>query len=341
MNYDIELKKIENKIQNLQNSDYLTQYKKDKKEKELRNQQIDLAMAIQKRNNKKTNSQCFADMSKAMIEKRSIVSNGIGAINQIKEIVKELSTKKEIISMVRIIYGDNAEFGIPVLSPTIARPESYNEGENNIPVDTNAKIDNKIIYPIPYISLLPVSAESLSLNSINIEKELIDIFVDAYGDELTKSIIQGNDGFDGIFNNNIENKIETDFDIKDLAKLALTLNDYNGDSIILMNETIYNKFLFNVNKDDKVAMIYAKILKDEKKIEGIEIHTTGYAPFSTTTGSIVAVGFRPEDYILALAGQIHLEIIKKVGDTNTYYQATLFCGGTKTINKNFFGLVVE
>jgi HK97 family phage major capsid protein len=337
-NLEIELRQISNKITDLQNDGYLTQWKRNKIERELRNEKIELEMKIQKRNSKLNNADYFNDLSKAIIEKRAIALNGTGAINQIKELVKELVEKKEILSMVKTIYGDNAEFGIPVLSPALAKPESYIEGEKNVLVDTQANLNERIIDPKPYISILPVSSNVLELNSTNFVNELPEIFAEAFSDVLAKSIIQGNDGFDGLFNNNIPNKADTEFKILDLAKFALKLNDYNGDAVIIMNPHIYNKFMLDTAEDDSTK-IYKKILIEEKKIEGVEIHLTSYAPYTTNTGSIVAVGFRPEDYILALAGQINIEPIQKVGDTNTYFQATLFCGGTKNINKNFYALV--
>jgi hypothetical protein len=76
-----------------------------------------------------------------------------------------------------------------------------------------------------------------------------------------------------------------------------------------------------------------------KTIEGVHVILTGAAPSAITAGSIVGVAGRLTDYGFGLASEIAIEPIKKVGDTNTYFQATLFANGTTIVDKNFYGLV--
>jgi hypothetical protein len=63
-----------------------------------------------------------------LIEKHAITLNGTGAINQIKELAKELQAKTPVLQRVRYFYGPNASTNIPVLSPGLATPAVAAEG---------------------------------------------------------------------------------------------------------------------------------------------------------------------------------------------------------------------
>jgi hypothetical protein len=69
-----------------------------------------------------TRSIDFGKVREAMMEKRAITLDGTGAINQVKELAKELSQKKEILKLVRYFHGPSASTNIPVLSPGLAGP---------------------------------------------------------------------------------------------------------------------------------------------------------------------------------------------------------------------------
>jgi HK97 family phage major capsid protein len=292
-----------------------------------------------------TRTIAIADIQKAMIEKRAITLNGTGAINQVKELQKELSQKKEILNLVRYFFGSNASTNIPVLSPGMAVPGNYNEGELSVGSDTQAKLISKSITPHAFVSVLPVSAEALSLGSVNIESELPAIFGEAFADGFAKQVILG-DGtglnFKGLFTD-VTEKVECDVagmpKIADLVKLALKVKDYTDDAIIVMNSTIYSGIQADATVG--VAQLYKEELIRTKTIEGVKVMLTGYAPDSTSSGSTVAVAGRMSDYGFGLASEIAIEPIKKVGDTNTYFQATVFANGTKIVDKNFYGLVTK
>jgi hypothetical protein len=55
---------------------------------------------------------------------------------------------------------------------------------------------------------------------------------------------------------------------------------------------------------------------------------------------VYAVGGRLENYGLAMASEIQIVPILKVGDTNTYFQASVFANGSAILDKEFFGLKV-
>jgi len=288
-------------------------------------------------------STSMEDIKKAMIEKRAITLNGTGAINQIRELAKELSQKREVLNLVRYFYGPNASTNIPVWSPTLAVPGAYAEGATNIAVDTQARLGSKSITPHAFVSILPVSAEALTLGSVNLESELPMIFADAFADGFAKQVIQG-DGtglnFDGLFNGLTENVNCANAGavrMNDLVNLALKVRDFTDDAIIVMSPTIYAYIISDASGG--VAELYKEELIRNKTIEGVRVLLTGYAPSSVTAGSTVAVAGRMSDYGFGLASEVQIEPIKKVGDTNTYFQAMVFGNGSKIINKNFFGLL--
>jgi hypothetical protein len=50
------------------------------------------------------------------------------------------------------------------------------------------------------------------------------------------------------------------------------------------------------------------------------------------------VAGRLDNYGLGMASEIIIKPIEKVGDTNTYFQASIFANGTPVVEKNFYGL---
>jgi hypothetical protein len=65
---------------------------------------------------------------------------------------------------------------------------------------------------------------------------------------------------------------------------------------------------------------------------------TSAAPSTLTAGSIVAVAGRLDNYALAMASEINIKPIEKVGDTNTYFQASIFANGVPIVPNSFYGL---
>jgi len=285
------------------------------------------------------------DVTRAMMEKRAITLNGTGAISQIRDLAKELARKKRILDLVRYFYGPNAATNIPVLSPTLAVPGAYAEGATNITPDDQARISIKNITPHAFVSILPVSAEALTLGSVNLESELPAIFAEAFADGFARQVVQG-DGtglnFNGLFNDIVtDNRIQCAATggprVEDFAKLALTLRDFTDDAVIVTHPAIYARVM--ADPTTGVAELYKEELIRSKTIEGVSVLLTGYAPNSLSASATVAVAGRMQDYGFGLASEINIEPIKRVGDTNTYFQATVFGSGTKIVNKNFYGLV--
>jgi HK97 family phage major capsid protein len=314
---------------------------------ELRAKKAEIEKKIALRNaprNEKSTS--FADVKKAMVEKRAITLSGTGAINQVNELVKELQTKTPLLGGVKYFYGPNASTNIPVFSPTIAKPGAYSEGATSVAADTTASLSSKNLTPRAFVSLLPVSAETINLGSVNFEAELPAIFADAFAYGFHKAIATGTgagNDFSGIFTvaaantNPILTSVGGgDIVIADLVNLATRLQDYTDAGVIIINPALYTQIM--ADPTTGVAELYKEELIRNKTIEGVRVILTSSAPSSVATGAIVAVGGRLENYGVAMASEIQIDPIKKVGDTNTYFQATVFANGSPIINKEFIGV---
>ena len=300
-----------------------------------------------KEHQSRTAKESLSELSKAMKEKRAITLNGTGIIEQIRELAKELQTKTPILEKVKYFYGANASTNIPILSPTIAAPGNFAEGASSIPADTQAQLISTSLTPYAYVSLLPVSAEALLLGSVNIESELSTIFADAFAQVFHAGILTGDGAgrnFKGIFPsiptaNKITCAAVGDPKIADLVTLALTMQDMIDDAVIILNHGVYSRIMADATVG--VAELYKEGLIRDKKIEGVSVILTSSAPGSVTAGSVVAVSGRLSEYGFAMASEITVEPLKKVGDTNTYFQATVFANGKPILDKNWYGLVTK
>lgn len=285
-----------------------------------------------------------ADIQKALIEKRAITLSGTGAINQIKELAKELQAKTPILERVRYFYGPNASTNIPVLSPGLATPAAAAEGATTIAVDTTATLGSKSITPHAYVSILPISLEALTMGTVNIDSELPEIFADAFAQGFHKGILTGNGAglnFKGLFTsipsaNQIACQAAGNPLIVDLVTLALTVQDLTDSGVVVLSPSIYAGILADTTAG--VAEVYKEELIRNKTIENVKVILTSAAPSTLTAGSIVAVAGRLDNYGLGMASEINIEPIKKVGDTNTYFQASVFANGIPIVDKNFYGL---
>jgi HK97 family phage major capsid protein len=336
---DIALRSLSEKVKN----GSMTATAAEDELNKLKTQKRDLQQQIAQRNMPSEQGKTsLADLRAAMIERRSITLNGTGAIAQVKELQKELSDKKEILNLVKYFYGPNASTMIPILSPGPVTPGQYAEGATNVALDNQAVLGAKEIKAHAFVTVLPVSAETVYLGSVNLDTELPEICAESFGDALARQVVTG-DGtgfnFDGIFNN-LENTINCGATgtpkMADLVNLAIKVRDKCDDAIIIMHPSIYSGIMADATTG--VSVYYKEELIKSKTIEGVRVLLTGYAPSSISTGATVAVAGRMSDYAFAMASELMIEPIKKVGDTNVYYQATIFANGCKIINKNFVGL---
>jgi HK97 family phage major capsid protein len=317
-----------------------------KKFDELRAQksEIEKAIALEKAPIE-TRTVSTADIQKALIEKRAITLNGTGAISQIRELAKELQAKTPILERVRYFYGPNASTNIPVLSPGLATPAVVAEGATSVAVDTTAVLGSKSITPHAYVSILPISLEALTMGTVNFDSELPAIFADAFSQGFHRGILTGSGtglNFTGLFGsipvaNQIPCGAAGNPTIADLVQLALTVQDLTDSGVIVISPSVYAGVL--ADSTAGVSKVYKEELIRNKTIENVRVILTSAAPSTVAQDDIVAVAGRLDDYGLGIASEINIEPIKKVGDTNTYFQASIFANGIPIINKNFYGLI--
>jgi HK97 family phage major capsid protein len=319
-----------------------------KKLDELRAQKSEIEKAIALENAPvETRNVTTADIQKALIEKRAITLNGTGAINQIKELAKELQAKTPVLNRVRYFYGPNASTNIPVLSPGLATPAVAAEGATSISVDSTAVLGSKSITPHAYVSILPISLEALTMGTVNFDSELPAIFADAFAQAFHTGILTGSGAglnFTGLFESILSANTVTcgatgNPKIADLVKLALTVQDLTDSGVIVVSPSIYAGILADTTTG--VADVYKEELIRNKTIENVQVILTSAAPSDTTSGEIVAVAGRLDNYGLGMASEINIRPIEKVGDTNTYFQASIFANGIPIVAKNFYGLAAK
>jgi hypothetical protein len=126
--------------------------------------------------------------------------------------------------------------------------------------------------------------------------------------------------------------------ISDVAGLAITLNGLDNEYEIVISQKAYQDLVSDSTSGEDVK-IYKEGLIRDKMIENVYVRIDPYAPYTKTTGQVLAVGVPLERYGIGIAGQINIERLKKVGDTNTYFQAEYFFGGRQTSDKDLYAIV--
>jgi hypothetical protein len=290
----------------------------------------------------------LADVKEAMMEKRAITLSGTGAINQIKKLFEVLTAKTPLLAGVQKFTGANASTNIPILTALPAKPAAAVEGADGLTNDTLATMGNRTLTPMAWVSILPVTAEAISLGTVDIEAQLPDIFGKSYAKGMHDSILTGdgkNGAFSGIFINvPTANQVQTvtagKVAITDLAELALNIADKTDSGFMIMNSAVYQLFMSDTATDETTKLYKEGLIRD-KSIEGVKIMLTSGAPTATATGSTLVTAMTLDNYALALASEITIEPIRKLGDTKVYYQSTCFCNGSPIVKENMYSLIMQ
>lgn len=274
------------------------------------------------------------DFLKAAQERRSITIGSNGNINQVKKLVAAVGEVDGILAKAEYFYGPNATTAIPVLDP-IMTADFASEGATSIGSDSQAVFGTTEIQPKALVSVLPVSAEALAMGTVDLASELPAIFQKAFAKKMHDKMVTGNDtgkGFKGIFVDVPAGNVtslaasQTSIKIADLAALALSVSDADEPYEIVMNSATYAKILADSTSGEDVEL-YKEGLIRNKEIEGVKVTLDRHAPTATTAGSVLAVAAPISRYGIGIGGEITIDPIKKPGDTNTYFQAVMFCGG--------------
>jgi HK97 family phage major capsid protein len=285
----------------------------------------------------------WAEVRTAMLEKRAItIGAGNGPVNFVAEVSKQLSAKNKLAAGFHYFYGKSAGTVIPVLAPTPAIPAKAAEGATNVPVDSTAVLTMKKLLPSAYYSILPVSAEALVISGIDFETELPLIFADAFGRAVYKGSVAGDGTFTGIAGtvsgcNTIQTGTTGALKLKDVVKLALSVKEYADDAVVVVHPDIISLLLDEATTGSDP--IKAQLING--MVSGVPIVTSIWAENTVATGNVVAVAMPMSNYGVAMATEVIIEPIKVKGDTNTYFQATMFMNGAPIVESNLWQLAVK
>lgn len=285
----------------------------------------------------------WRSVAEAMIQKRAITLSGTGNIETVMGLVKVAQSKNPLLAAARYFYGPNASTNIPVWSPTIATPSNYAEGVTDVSSDSTAVLGKTTLTPYAYISVLPVSNDTLKFSSVALESELPSIFGEVFSKAMHNGMITGNGtsrNMSGLFTqvpsgNQIACAAAGLPAMSDIVGLALQLQDFYDDGFIVMNPAVYSGLTLSAND---YYSAYKEELIRNKTIEGIKVIITSTAPKTVAANDIVAVGGRMSDYAIAVASELEIVPLKKVGDNNTYFQACMYFNGAPIIASNFYAL---
>jgi len=100
-----------------------------------------------------------------------------------------------------------------------------------------------------------------------------------------------------------------------------------------MNPSVYSGILADATAGEDVKLYKEGLIRD-KMIEGVRVRLDSKAPNTFTTGKVVVVASPLSRYAIGVAGQINIDPIKVKGDTNTYFQATMFFNGKQISAKD-------
>lgn len=298
-----------------------------------------------------------AEWLKAVAEKRSITIGDVGSINQVKSLFKEIANTDDILNKVSYYYRRDASTNIPVLTP-IADPTGQQEGASGISPDVTATINVTEIQPKAYATVLPITAEMLTMGTVDIESELPTIFAKAFRKVMHNGLMLGsgtNKAMKGLFvsaaaNTNGQMSLgttgsgasavsNTTISCSKLAELALLVSAKDEPYQIVMNPTVYQGILSDASSSEDTKLYKESLIRD-KSIEGVKIILDVNAPISTTSGSVLAVAVPLNRYAIGIANQVVIKPIDVMGDTKTYFQATMFFSGKQVSDNDILSLVV-
>lgn len=298
-------------------------------------------------NSEKETALDFSEVRSALIEKRAVtIKPELGGQTLVDQIFEEMKPKTPVFSLVSTYTGTNARTTIPLLYPGLAAPAGQAEGATGIATDDNAKLDSVDVTPFPFVSILPVTYDTLKFNKVNFEQKLPALFASAFAQCFHKQILAGTgaahkqfEGMTGITfkpEKTVEAGAAGKITVMDLAGLALAISDKTDSGTILMNSAVYSKILADSPEKD-LSAVYLKTLIENKEIEGVKVVLTSHMSKDTAAGKVVAIAGEMGKYGVGYAGELDIVPKTKVGDLNVYFEAVMYAAGKPIIN-DFYAL---
>jgi len=286
----------------------------------------------------------WSKMRQAMLEKRAISANGTG-VNTVSDVVKALVDGGKLRSKVSVFSAPNAKSIVPCFVPGLALPTGQAPGATGVAADTTAVLGAKELALKSWMSILGVAMDALI--STEIERQLPQIFADAFSGAVDKGIIAGtgagNDML-GVFVASASGvPVASDIncaaagapkwaDLLGLAGQIIGLGGNLARAAIVLNPAFVSNLLAE-------ATTSAEGLKMELLTRGtirsIPVVESSYAPSATVAGSYVAVGGYFDHYGLAIARELTIDPIKVVGSDSTTFQAFVYMQGSPLVGSSF------
>lgn len=293
----------------------------------------------------------WASIKDAILEKRSLsiqdnvlgdnVGTDTGRVSQISEIWDLIKQREPLMDRVSMFEGANWETQIPVLEARPAVPTKVSEGwDGNSPsANKDADIAVKKLTPETYVAILPITYEAARMSFANLEEKIPGLLAESYRTAMCNLMFAELFDDDNVASaNQIETASASAVGIKDLLDLALAVKDTDAaEPVLIINQEIYSAI---AAAEGGVYDFVKESLVRDKKIEDVPVVITGKAPkFSTASaGDIVAWCGDLKNFAFGIATQIQIDPIKKLGSSNTFYQAIAAWNGTVVQPKNVFGL---
>jgi HK97 family phage major capsid protein len=356
MDPELELLKKEQEIRSLPE-----QFKNDKegfdkalaeKSAELRalKQQIDQARMPSQPRSAEAQEKPWADLAKAIIEKRSVTMNGGQGSRLVQDIFALPGLASKLYSKVNQVDGPFGEVVVPCFNPSPARPAAVAEG-GSVSADSTGVYAGKTLTLKPWISTLPVSVglwEGLSVDGF--KDKLVGIFSDAFLSSIDNAAINGTGSAPdslGVFvaaaggvptSQDITGAAATSFTLVDLLTLVAAIrNRYNPeDCSVVLNGSFISAML--AESSSSFEGIKNEILL-KGSIRGVEIIESGNAPTTLTAGSYVAVaGNFKRGYTWGRGLGLRISPIESATDDLVNVKATMYMGGLPHLGTAFYRL---
>lgn len=297
------------------------------------------------------NRTAWQEVAKALVEKRALsiqnnvlgdnVGTDTGRVNQIADIWDLIKQREPLMDKVSMFEGPNWETQIPVLEARPAVPTKVSEGwDNNDPsASKDADIAVKKITPETYVAILPITYEAAKMSFVGLEDKIPGLLAESYRTAMCNLMFTELFDEDNVASaNKITTASSSAVGIKDLLDLALAVKDTDiAEPVIIINQEIYSAI---AAAEGGVYDFVKEELVRQKKVEGIDVVITGKAnKFSTASaGKVVAWAGDLKNFAFGIADQIQIEPIKKLGSSNTFYQAIAAFNGAVVQPKNVYAL---
>jgi len=342
-NEDLEIRSIQDKVNKGEMKVDEAKAKLD--ELRVRRQEYDKQLALASAPQEQR-SMAYADMQNAMVEKRAITLQGNGAINQVTEIVTEIIAKTPLLDGPSYFYGANASNRIPLLTPGLASPSEQTEGWTTPDEDSTAALSLAEILPVGWTKTLPVSWDVLNLNSANFEAQLPAFYQRVFGLTMHTLVAgkmfhaSGVDAANKVYATGSGSTGAAYPTLHDFIDLSFTMQD----KVMFAPKIVANSVMMREalkTATDTATKIIAEEYYRNKSINGVPVILTSAAANVTTKDAIQVWGGDLANVGIGVASQLMIEPKKKVGDGNTYFDATMYFNAKIIQPKNSFAIIAK